>query len=97
MLRHFVCWIYLLLPSLALSQRRDVTKYAPRTVIAKVFPAIVDPKIADADHAQLSGNDLVIGVVVNGEPRAYPINQLTGPRREIINDVLGGMAIAATW
>jgi hypothetical protein len=35
--------------------------------------------------------------VVEGKARAYPINMLTGPRREIINDELGGKAIAATW
>ena len=32
-----------------------------------------------------------------GQARAYPINMLTGPSREIINDVLGGVPIAATW
>jgi hypothetical protein len=42
-------------------------------------------------------NELVLGVVVEGKARAYPINMLTGPRREIINDELGGKAIAATW
>ena len=41
--------------------------------------------------------ELVLGVVVKGEARAYPINMLTSPRREIINDKLGGQAIAATW
>jgi hypothetical protein len=34
---------------------------------------------------------------VKGESRADPINMLTGPQREIINDRLGGRAIAATW
>jgi hypothetical protein len=36
-------------------------------------------------------------VMINGESRAYPINMLTGPSREILNDRLGGTAIAATW
>jgi hypothetical protein len=39
----------------------------------------------------------VLGVVVGKEARAYPINMLTNPTREIINDKLGGRAIAATW
>jgi len=50
----------------------------------------------DVDR-QVAGGDLVIGVVVNDDARAYPINMLTGPRREIMNDNLGGPAIAATW
>jgi len=47
--------------------------------------------------ANVDDDELVIGVVIDGEARAYPINQLTGPDREIINDELAGTAIAATW
>lgn len=47
--------------------------------------------------AILEDDELVVGVEVNGEARAYPINMLTGPDREIINDELGGRAISATW
>lgn len=71
--------------------------YAPRVVIERAFPAITDPKLIPADQSTLGDNELVIGVEVDGEARAYPINQLTGPRREIINDTLAGTAIAATW
>jgi hypothetical protein len=39
----------------------------------------------------------VLGVSIGDQSRAYPINMLTGPRREIINDELAGHAIAATW
>lgn len=46
---------------------------------------------------QVYPEELVLGVVINGEARAYPINMLTGSLREIINDRLGGRAIAATW
>lgn len=45
----------------------------------------------------LAAEELVLGVVVGQQARAYPINMLTGPQREIINDRLGGQAIAATW
>lgn len=46
---------------------------------------------------QLNPTELVLGVTVNGQSRAYPLNMLTGPQREIINDNLGNKAIAATW
>ena len=45
----------------------------------------------------VAASDLVIGLTIGTAARAYPINMLTGPRREIINDELGGRAIAATW
>ena len=50
----------------------------------------------DADM-WLNDKELVIGVVVHGKARAYPINILTGPDREILNDELGDEPIAATW
>jgi hypothetical protein len=73
-------------------------KFAPQVVV-QPFPPIVDaPVIATKKvSSQVRDNELVLGVVVNGEARAYPINMLTGPMREIINDTLGGRAIAATW
>ena len=74
-----------------------VPGYSPRVVIPRAFDAITDPNIVSATEANIAANELVLGVTVNGESRAYPINQLTGPRREIINDTLGGTAIAATW
>ncbi len=72
--------------------------FNPRRVV-KPFPAIRDAPFLPADQVtdEVSDNELVLGVVVNKTARAYPINMLTGPRREIINDTLGGRAIAATW
>ncbi len=63
------------------------------------FPAITNAPVL-ASHqikGEVTENELVLGVELNGEARAYPINMLTGPDREIINDHLGGVAIAATW
>lgn len=78
-------------------QAGDVDHYQPVTVIGSAIRPITDPPIVAADQAGLSENELVIGVTVRGKARAYPINQLTGPRREIINDQLADTAIAATW
>ena len=83
----------------AQSENDPEREFAPRVVIPRSFPAIVDAPVVPAAEVgdKVTGNELVLGVVVNGEPRAYPINMLTGPQREIINDELGGRAIAATW
>ena len=72
--------------------------FRPRRV-AGAFPPIVGPTTltAKAVRGQVRGPELVLGVTVGDESRAYPLDQLTGPVREIINDTLGGTAIAATW
>ena len=75
----------------------NVGNYEPRQVLRKPIRPITDPAIVTAAESNVAPNELVIGVEVNGHARAYPINQLTGPQREIINDKLGGTAIAATW
>ncbi|MFT6499022.1 MAG: hypothetical protein ACJAT6_001158, partial [Akkermansiaceae bacterium] len=45
----------------------------------------------------IGDKDLVLALTYNDHSRAYPINMLNGPQREIINDTLGGAHIAATW
>ncbi len=73
--------------------------FNPRKVIPRPMRPITDVPLMSAKKADQTLNpaELVIGVVLGNEARAYPVNMLTGPRREIINDRLGGRAIAATW
>ncbi len=61
------------------------------------IPAINDPRLITAGEAdeQLRLTDLVIGVSIDGEHRAYGAAFLSG--HEIVNDMLGGRAIAVTW
>ncbi len=64
----------------------------------KPLPAIENAAfVKAADATTIGEDDLVLALSINEHSRAYPINMLTGPRREIINDTLGGTAIAATW
>ena len=65
-----------------------------------ISPPVDSPEIVSVEEAVptwVRPEELVLGVVVNGEARAYPLNVLTGPMREIINDTLGDTPIAATW
>lgn len=77
----------------------DPLAFRPEQVLEGPMPPIENAKFIPREEGDvvLHGSELVLGVVVNGEPRAYPINMLTGPEREIINDELGGRPIAATW
>ncbi len=56
-----------------------------------------NPEHVTAAEAALGDGDLVMGVVINGEARAYPVNYMNGPANEVVNDTLGGQAIASTW
>ncbi len=77
---------------------QDLREFNPRRVVPE-FPPITEVKALKAKDVkdEVTDAELVLGVVVGGVARAYPINMLTQPTREIINDVLGGRAIAATW
>jgi len=61
------------------------------------IPAILDPIFAGraAALSQMDPLERVIGVSINGESRAYPLNLLS--RHEIVNDTVGGKAVAVTW
>ena len=61
------------------------------------IPAIFDPRFVSAAEGaeQLRDDDLVIGVSINGDHRAYGVAFLSG--REIVNDTVGGRPIAVTW
>jgi hypothetical protein len=50
-----------------------------------------------AGEASLFDTELVLGVVVAGEARAYALNSLFHKENEVLNDVLGDTPIAATW
>ncbi len=61
------------------------------------IPAIDNPRFVTAAEAdrQLALSDLVIGVSIDGKHRAYGAAFLSA--HEIVNDTLGGRAIAVTW
>ena len=61
------------------------------------FPIKSGLTIVPAARAALRDDDIVLGVVVGGEARAYPVNLMWEPLNETLNDTVGGAAIAATW
>ncbi len=74
---------------------RDLSQMT--TVKEQGFPLNVDPKIVGAAEAALGDGDMVMGVVIEGEARAYPVNYMNGPYNEVVNDTLGGRAITPSW
>jgi hypothetical protein len=60
------------------------------------IPSIDNPKFVKAQDAQfLSDDELVIGLNINGETKAYPLIILVW--HEIVNDRLGDLPVAVTY
>ena len=56
---------------------------------------IYDPQFASAAEAALDDDELVIGISIDGEAKAYPISVLRF--REMVNDELAGVPTLVTW
>ena len=56
---------------------------------------IYRPLFVLASEEPLHDNELVMGVLVNGAARAYPISILRN--HEIVNDEVGGLPLLVTW
>ena len=59
------------------------------------IPPIYDPEFREAADAPLQDDDLVMGVTLGGEAKAYPISVLRF--RELVNDELAGIPILVSW
>ncbi len=60
------------------------------------IPSIDNPVfVAVSDYTEADPMEPVVGVIINGEARAYPLRVLTW--HEIVNDELGGVPIAVTY
>ena len=59
------------------------------------IPSIDDPAFVAVAEAELADNEPVIGLVIDGDARAYPLRILIW--HEIVNDVVGGVPVAVTY
>lgn len=62
------------------------------------IPAISNPgfyESLEAADESYSDDDLVLGIEIDGDARAYSVPLLS--RHEIVNDVVGGKPVAVTW
>lgn len=60
------------------------------------IPALTNPEFVPAEKADsMTPDERVMGVVINDEPRAYPLRILNS--HEIVNDDIQGQPIAVTW
>lgn len=60
------------------------------------IPALTDPKAIPSGRAEFLGpSDRVLGLVVNDQPRAYPLKILNW--HEVVNDQLGGQPVLVSY
>ncbi len=79
----------------------DTSRYDEFEIITLLpqdaIPAIDNPIFHSPEEADdyYEPDELVMGVVFNGDARAYSVPHLS--RHEIVNDEVGGVKIAVTW
>ncbi|MEP5731030.1 MAG: DUF3179 domain-containing (seleno)protein [Sulfitobacter sp.] len=67
----------------------DARPYGTTDEVCNCIPAADNPEVSSAaDATWLKDNDIVFGIVINGEARAYPRRIMEV--REMVNDTLGG-------
>jgi hypothetical protein len=69
----------------------DFNQLLGRDDIAPIY----DPKFVSASEAEYRDDELVMGVTIEGEAKAYPVGLLN--QREMVNDQLGGKPILVSW
>lgn len=103
MIKHIVLlFLFLSLP-MAADGGWDFSRHSipPEQIIAggpprDGIPALFDPKYLPADKAGfMQAGEQVLGVVVNGIARAYPLRVLSW--HELVNDDFGGKPVLVSW
>ena len=69
----------------------DEREKLPRDAISPIY----SPKYISVGESTLADDELVMGIDINGEARAMPVGLMRF--REMVNDVVGGVPILATW
>lgn len=57
----------------------------------------LQPRFANADETSLSADARVVGIVVNGDARAYPVAELSGMTSHVVNDQFGEIPVSVTY
>jgi hypothetical protein len=81
-----------------LNQISDVVNRIQRNLNPDQIPALTDPvfvSATDGNADYVSDDDLVLGLFINGDAKAYPHN--IGWLHEITNDVVGGKAVVVSF
>ena len=74
----------------------EVSSYVWNQLLSRdAIRPIYEPEFVPADGAGYAGDELVMGIAIDGEAKAYPVGVLNS--REMVNDQLAGTPILVTW
>jgi Protein of unknown function (DUF3179) len=85
----FVVWV--VVEAAAEELPKGYQQILPRGRIASIDA----PRFVPAAKARIPGGAWVLGIVIDGEARAYSLNLLN--RHEVVNDRLGERSFAVVW
>lgn len=91
----FITLFIILMSSLAISQNKELPKEFKQLLRRGAIAAITQPEFVSAQKADIADDSWIIGVVVEGQARAYSLNLLNS--HEVVNDQIGEIAFAAVW
>jgi hypothetical protein len=98
-MRHIQVFISILIfagiPTLISAQPVNFTQEFKQILPRGEIAAITNPTYLPADQAQIDKNAWVLGVIINGQKRAYSLNLLN--YHEVVNDKIGELAFATVW
>lgn len=93
--RLFLVIFCIFLTSTAFTQSKDLPKDFKQILPRGRIAAITNPTFVPAAKAKISADAWILGVVIDGQARAYSLNLLNS--HEVVNDQIGQTAFAAVW
>ncbi|MEM8809952.1 MAG: DUF3179 domain-containing protein [Cyanobacteria bacterium P01_G01_bin.38] len=82
-------------PPESIDSRVDMNELLSGGVPKDGIPSIDAPEFDTAETTPFQGDDVVIGLVVNGEAKVYPFRVMDW--HEIVNDTVGGMNVTVSY
>ena len=79
----------------SIAQQQDMPEGYVQILERGGIPAIDDPVYVPAAEAQIRDEAWVLGVVIDGQARAYSLELLNS--HEVVNDSIGDTDFAAVW
>ncbi len=91
----FMLAFVLRLTPMLYSQAEDLPKEFKQIIPRGRIAAITQPQFVSTSEANIADDSWVLGVVIDGQARAYSLNLLNS--HEVVNDRIGNIAFAAVW
>jgi hypothetical protein len=85
----------------AIPPQRETYRLQPGQLVLAASEDDIPPVQAQEEHfvsaqdADLAGEELIVGLIIGGESRAYPVRLLS--LHEVVNDRVGDLSFSVTW